>query len=444
MRKLRLAFACAIAAASAAVGCELVAGLQDRSLCQNGCADVAEAAPFEATTNPDFTLAISPANIIVEPSGPGIPVAITLTRIGGFSEAVAISLANVPSGVSGSAIIPGNASTGTLNVFADQTAVVGQVNSVTVAAQSTPSGILATQPLTIRVGHVLLAAKGSTTFVVPSDVQNATIAAWGAGGGGGGTTTNGNEQGGAGGAGGFAEGTFAVTPGETLRVIVAAPGAGGNNSSAVGFGGGGGGYSAVLRDLGDGGVDASAGDAGSPYLIVAGGGGGGGGGFYYATTTAYSGPGKAGGAGSGANGANGLNNTGGGKGGTTTAGGAGGTSCGVSGAGGFLQGGNAGIGRSDGGLPGGGYGNSTAGGGGGGGYYGGGSGGGYAIGTCLGGNGGGGGAGQVDATGTNATTTAGTGATAPSTNHKYYLSGVAMGGGAATAGGPGHVVIYAP
>ena len=107
MTKWHVAFA--VAGAALVMGCELIAGLEDHDLLVDAAVD----APFEAATNPNFSLAINPANIVLEPNGPGVPVNVTITRAGGFSEAIAISLINPPAGISGSAIIPGNASTAT-------------------------------------------------------------------------------------------------------------------------------------------------------------------------------------------------------------------------------------------------------------------------------------------------------------------------------------------
>ena len=70
-------------------------------------------------------------------------------------------------------------------------------------------------------------ANGS--FVVPQGVTRLRVRAIGGGGGGGGNTTAGG--GGGGGGGGYAEGVYAVGPGQVLAVTVGAGGAGGVNNS---------------------------------------------------------------------------------------------------------------------------------------------------------------------------------------------------------------------
>ncbi|HEX5450681.1 MAG TPA: Ig-like domain repeat protein [Gaiellaceae bacterium] len=101
------------------------------------------------------------------------------------------------------------------------------------------------------------------TWQVPTDVGVIRITALGAGGG---STTIGGylEAGTAGGAGAGEEGTFVVTPTETLQVIAGSAGGTAGGSSHAGGGGGGGSF--VYR-------------AGATEPMIAAGGGGGGGGF---------------------------------------------------------------------------------------------------------------------------------------------------------------------
>lgn len=183
---------------------------------------------------------------------------------------------------------------------------------------------------------------GDQNFVVPADVSTVTVECWAAQGGGAGNNP------GLGGLGGYAKGTFSVTPGETLIARVGGAGGTGTGDSnarqgggwpnggtggrgspgAFTQGGGGGGFTAVLQA--------------NDYAIIAGGGGGAGDGN------------NAGGSGGGLNG--GRTGTGGG-GGTQSAGGAA-AGGGAPSAGALLVGGSA----SD----------SIGGGGGGAGFYGGG------------------------------------------------------------------------
>lgn len=99
------------------------------------------------------------------------------------------------------------------------------------------------------------------TFTVPSGVTVLFVKLWGAGGGG-----TANVGGGCGGSGGFVSGYLAVTPGESLTVIV---GSGGTYGGGTTYGGGGSGAS------GGSGGGRSALRRGSTELVTAGGGGGG-------------------------------------------------------------------------------------------------------------------------------------------------------------------------
>src|SRR5690348_11388186 len=58
----------------------------------------------------------------------------------------------------------------------------------------------------------------STSFLVPANVSHLMIEAWG--GGGGGSSVNGCQAGNGGGSGGYARGIIAVTPGESLAIVV--------------------------------------------------------------------------------------------------------------------------------------------------------------------------------------------------------------------------------
>ncbi|WP_395141228.1 glycine-rich protein [Armatimonas sp.] len=151
-------------------------------------------------------------------------------------------------------------------------------------------------------------------FVVPTGVTSLTVKLWGAGGG-----QNG-------GSGAFVSGTLAVTPGETLKMVVgnggqfklngttfAAFGGGGKGKGdTVWAGGGGGGYTSIRRP------------ATFDNVVIAGSGGGG---QFYG--------GGGGGVATGLTGSSGSGSSGGGLGGTQSAGGAagGGSFSGTSGSG---------------------------------------------------------------------------------------------------------------
>lgn len=230
----------------------------------------------------------------------------------------------------------------------------GLSNSLEVATVSANNSSEASSS-TSRETFKFTSATGGTNFVVPAGVTSILVSAVGASGADGtlyGVTSKGGE-------GGSASATIAVTPGETLTIIVGSTdGTGGGGAKGTGGNAGnGGGRSAVER-------------AGTP-LIVAGGGGG-------AGSSHLCGNGGNGGGASGGKGGNSGGNIGG-SGGSGGTGGAGGATV-------FSTAGSAGT-ATDGGKGG----NGTNGGGGGGGGYGGGGGGGGGggIGGACGGGGGG-------------------------------------------------------
>jgi len=242
---------------------------------------------------------------------------------------------------------------------------IGDINSkYGNATLSTPTLLMEQFPIVIpSVASTIGVTYADVTYTVPAGVTSINVELNGAGGGGG--SGSGTLSGGA---GGRVTGTLAVTPGETLTVVVGIGGTrptsyypvvtgyGGGGSaggiSGVGDSGGGGGRSAIRR----GGVD----------IVTAGGGGGAEGSRYYAGGL---GGGTTGGSGGGFQNGEGL-------GGTQTQGGAGGQGANSS-PGSLGIGGNASA-----------YGAGFNGaGGGGGGYYGGGSG--NSSGSQPGGGGGG-------------------------------------------------------
>ena len=166
-------------------------------------------------------------------------------------------------------------------------------------------------PFTYSGGTSNISYSGSsTTFTVPAGITSINVTLSGAGGGGG----NGFAQ--TGGAGGYVSGTLAVTPGESLTLIVGGRGVTGSPPSG-GFGGGGLGGQATYS--GGGGGRTAIQRAGADIVTAGGGGGAGqgnGAGFPYGN----------GGAGGGTTGANGgVSANGGGGGGGQSSGGAGGS-----------------------------------------------------------------------------------------------------------------------
>ena len=259
------------------------------------------------------------------------------------------------------------------------------------------------------------------TFVVPATTTSITVYMWGAGGGGGHTGTQGAT---AGGAGAYVQGTLAVTPNSTLKIIVGGGGAHGSTGSAYGGGG-----SANAAGTYGGGGGRSAIQVSGTELVDAGGGGGAG--YDCSGGSANFSPTINGGAGyPGSTGASWPYDSG--AGGTQTGGGAAGP-------------GNAssyGISFSSQPQPG----TSLAGGvaapyagGGGSGYYGGGGG------NTNDTNGAGGGGGSSYTTNAAFTLITGSnssnGYSAPASGSSYYVSGVAAGSTSMTSGGNGRIVL---
>lgn len=251
----------------------------------------------------------------------------------------------------------------------------------------------------------------STDFVVPSGATSMTVKAWGAGGAGSATSS--------GGGGGFAQGTMAISYGETYKVIVGGGGvtggAGGTNGGGASGanGGGGGGYTGVFLtsiSFANSKIVAGAGGGGS-YITGANGGAGGG---------STGGTGSVGGIGVCTN-----NFAVGGNGGSQVAGGTGGGSGGTKGTdGAALAGGDGGA-------------SCATGGGGGAGYYGGGGGGSTGAGSNMGGGGGG----SNYVSGSSTTSTQASGATVANSGDPDYLAGKGNGGGPSTNGQDGYIVI---
>lgn len=153
------------------------------------------------------------------------------------------------------------------------------------------TGAQSATPTTVQFGYT----GGEQTFVVPAGVHTVTVTTDGGHGGG-----SPFDSGSSGGAGGEVAGTFQVSPGDVLSIIVGGDaGSGGNNCggaeavSCAGYGAGGGG-NAFFGGGGGGGTSVTKADGAS--LVVAGGGGGAGVGEY--CDSVRSAPGDGGDAGS--------------------------------------------------------------------------------------------------------------------------------------------------
>jgi hypothetical protein len=261
-------------------------------------------------------------------------------------------------------------------------------------------------------------------YIVPPGVFSIEVRAWGGGGGSHlhGVACDNQVYPASGGGAGFVESTIAVTPGETLTVLVAGGGAGtlGGPSALSVSAFGGGGRGSVLADYGAGGGGRSAVRRGGAELLTAGGGGG--------ATVDSCGYALHGGVGGGTSGARGDQQSAGygGGGGTQSAGGAAGQG------GGGCNANLVGPGQAGQAFQGGGAGGAA--GGGGGGYFGGGGGG--ATG-CAGAGAGGGGSGFV----LQGMLFPGNGVEPGQANHPLIEVGVGRGGEDGLDGGPGLVII---
>ncbi|MBU3659958.1 MAG: PKD domain-containing protein [Flavobacteriales bacterium] len=252
------------------------------------------------------------------------------------------------------------------------------------------------------------------TFVVPCGVTSINVKAWGAGGSGGGVDT---YSGAIGGGGAFVQTTLAVTPGQTLSIIVGGGALGGGaclSNSPGGAGGWGNGQIAGARG----------GNSGSQGCSGGGGGGGGGTGIFSGTTPLMV-AGAGGGGSGGGNQSSGAAGGGGGQNGFAVSG----CTPGVSGGNTNGNGTNGGDrGNADG-----------AGGGGGGGGYVGGTGGSPPPGCDCGGCGGGGGSSYSAGTGTIITN--GSGQNPGNGADPSLPTGLAKGGISSVQGGNGYLII---
>lgn len=320
----------------------------------------------------------------------------------------------------------------------------------TTAYTNVTSNLMVIAQYSVDMGGITVltncAAAGTYSYIVPEGVTEVIVKAWGAGGGGGRSSPGQSTYpAGPGGGGGFVQGTYAVTPGDTLAMTVGGGGGAGPDLGANrGPGGGGGGYSSVSNSTA------------SLLLVVAGGGGGGGGSDNVNTVDTHGGAGGAGGGMVGGAGADGGGSVGAaGSGGSQVAGGIGPGDAGDGAA--FTGGAGAdsqvetGSGSAvNGGAPGdGGHGgqasavnlNDASGGGGGGGYFGGG--GGDHKAKNNGGSGGGGGSSYTNSLGSATANEQGNSTNAANGADVSYTGTAGRGGAVGGDGSDGLVVILA-
>ena len=371
-----------------------------------------------------------------------VNVTVSATDAEGDTVTYSVVSGSLPSGLSL------NSSTGAIT---GTMGAVGSSTTVNFTLRATAGGKTADRAFSFvqsgPSGHAYSYTGSTQTFSVPSGLSSLTAYMWGAGGGGGGGQNA--SAGRSGGTGGYAKAVLSMSGLTTLYLVVGQGGSSGATDDVAA--GGGGGLTGIFDD--------SATNIGDVLLLAGAGGGGSGGG-----SGAEMGPGGGGG-GANNNGRDGIadNRIGQrtqGLGGTTSAGGAGGNASNANyytsiapQAGSALQGGNSGM-QSNGtsSLRAAAYGGGGRaynahngyymGGAGGSGYYGGGGG------TCGYGGGGGGGSGYAKGSvcssivGTNGNDGSGaTNTAAPENSSTYYASGIAQGGGSATNGGNGRIVL---
>jgi hypothetical protein len=135
-----------------------------------GCGGSGTPPPPPPPPAPDFTISASPADITQQAGGTSTPVGITVTGINGFSGAVNVSFAGLPSGTTSSPAAPFTIATGasqnvTLNIPASAAAEVA-----TITVQGNSGGLAHSAKLSLTV----TAAKDFGLSISPAQVT-ATI-----------------------------------------------------------------------------------------------------------------------------------------------------------------------------------------------------------------------------------------------------------------------------
>jgi hypothetical protein len=182
---------------------------------------------------------------------------------------------------------------------------------------------------TVAVGQSAFTSSGTYTFIVPPATTSISAVCVGGGGGGGGSDNN-DELGGGGGGGALAyQASIAVTPGESLTVVVGNAGAAGSGNASGGTGGTSslsrGGTTLCSAGGGSGGIPVdNGGQGGAGGTVITGTGGSGGSGGNAIDTITGNGGGGGGAGGYSGNGGNGVANNSTATGGNGTGGAAGG------------------------------------------------------------------------------------------------------------------------
>jgi len=140
----------------------------------------------DAAAEVGFTVAVSPPHITEDP-GDSFPVTVTIDRTGGFTDALTITVNNLPTGASATPLtIPGSASSGMFSLaVASGTTVTNTEIELSVVAANGTGSVSGMTPLGFRFGSKLI-LDDAGVYLVPSYSSGVTIKAWGGGGGGGG------------------------------------------------------------------------------------------------------------------------------------------------------------------------------------------------------------------------------------------------------------------
>lgn len=147
------------------VGLGGVAGMGLGLLLAVGCSS-GSSSPGELRLGPSFTLAESPASLSI-PAGGGGYVTVTVSRHGGFTGAVTLSLEGAPAGVVASGTVPAEGQTGQLALQIDRDVAPQNLEGIRLKGvsdgrtQTAPFLLAVAPPLPVgRIGSDLVQASG--------------------------------------------------------------------------------------------------------------------------------------------------------------------------------------------------------------------------------------------------------------------------------------------